>query len=144
MNRFAQGIVLGCLLGMLCPAGGRAAWGQETWEKDGMEALRAYRALNDQGKYAEALPHAKRFVELAREIHGEDDRRYAMAQGKLAELYKAMGNHAKAESIYVEALARARKQLKPRDPKLAEALNDLAGVYKLMGQHGKVEHFRIG
>jgi tetratricopeptide (TPR) repeat protein len=56
----------------------------------------------------------------------------------LAALYKAMGDYAKAEPLYIEAVA-IRRKLGRKNPGTAESLNNLAELYKAMGDYERAE-----
>jgi tetratricopeptide (TPR) repeat protein len=61
------------------------------------------------------------------------------ALNNLAELYRAQGKHAEAESLYQRALAIAEKVLGSEHPDVAQILNNLVLLYKEMGQEEEVE-----
>ena len=52
--------------------------------------------LHSQGKYAEAVPLAERYVALARQKHGEEHAEFAAANAWLAIVYRAQGRYAEA------------------------------------------------
>ena len=72
--------------------------------------------LHSQGKYAEAVPLAERYVALARQKHGEEHTEFATAISWLAGLYRAQGRYAEAEPLYKRALAIREKALGPDHP----------------------------
>jgi tetratricopeptide (TPR) repeat protein len=49
------------------------------------------------------------------------------------------GQYAKAEPLYVRALAIREKALDPEHPDVAQSLNNLAGLYNNQGQYAKAE-----
>ena len=55
--------------------------------------------LHGQGKYAEALPIAQRYVELARKKYGEDHPAFAAAISWLASIYQDQGRLAESEPL---------------------------------------------
>ena len=57
----------------------------------------------------------------------------------LAALYQAMGDYAKAEPLYQEALRIRQKVLGPEHPDTATSLNNLAELYQEMGEYAKAE-----
>ena len=63
----------------------------------------------------------------------------AASLNNLAVLYKAMGEYAKAEALYQEALRICQKILGPEHPSTATSLNNLAGLYDEMGEYAKAE-----
>ena len=68
-------------------------------------AFKQYQALKKQGKYAEAIPVAKTFVELAKKEFGERHRHYASGLTRLAGLYRDQGRYTEAEPLYKRAPA---------------------------------------
>ena len=60
-------------------------------------------ALLNTGKYRDALPLAEEALKIRREILGKQHPDYASSLNNLAELYKSMGENAKAEPLYVQA-----------------------------------------
>ena|ERR1700680_4968344 len=57
----------------------------------------------------------------------------------LAELYRAQGQYAKAEPLYLQALEIEKKVLGPEHPNVARELNNLALLYDAQGQYAKAE-----
>jgi hypothetical protein len=55
--------------------------------------------LYSQGKYADAIPIAARYVAVARQKHGEAHTEYAAAIAWLAYLYQAQGRYTEAEPM---------------------------------------------
>jgi len=82
--------------------------------------------LYDQGKYADAVAVAERYVALARQKHGQDHREYATAISWLANVYQAQGRYAEAEPLHKRSLAIAEKALDPDHPAVGTRLNNLA------------------
>ena len=89
-------------------------------------AFKQYRALNKQGKYAEATPFAQTFLELAKKEFGATHRHYATGLNILAGLYVDQGRYADAEPLYKRSLAIDEKALGPDHPDVATVLNNLA------------------
>ena len=54
-------------------------------------------------------------------------------------LYQAMGEYAKAEPLFQEALRIRQKVLGPEHPDTAQSLNNLAELYQDMGEYAKAE-----
>lgn len=109
-------------------------------QSDEMRAAnRQYRALYAQGKYAEALPFARRVAELGKKEFGPDHQKYAFLLNNLATLYKLLGRYGEAESLFVRSLAIKESSLGPEDPSIATALNNLASLYESQGRHGEAE-----
>jgi tetratricopeptide (TPR) repeat protein len=80
--------------------------------KDDPEALnqRVYK-LFVEGKFQEAIPLAEKAVEIARHVRGPKNPVTATSLNNLAELYRAMGEYAKAEPLLEEALRIRQKVL---------------------------------
>ena len=110
MKRPRRALTFPCMLALLCLVFSASAQGQETWA-DAMKASRAYQALEKQGKYREALPYAQRVVDIVRKVKGENDPDYAAGLNNLALLYKTMGEYAKAEPLYKQALEIFKNEL---------------------------------
>ena len=84
---------------------------------DELVALREQTSrLRNEGKYAEALPIAERYVSLARQKHGEEHAEFAAAVSLLAHIYRAQGRYAEAEPLHKRALAISEKDLGPKSP----------------------------
>ena len=60
--------------------------------------------LIGQGKYQEAIPVAERAVEVAKRSLGADHPKTADALNYLGFIFQKIGNYAKAEPLYQEAL----------------------------------------
>ena len=58
-----------------------------------MAVYKQFQLLEKQGKYAQAIPFAKRFIELARAEFGETHPYYALGLNNLAELYQAQARY---------------------------------------------------
>ena len=86
---------LAALLAAIGASGGRAQGA------DDLGALqRQVSELHNQGKYAEAVPIAERYVAAARRKHGEGHTEFATAIAWLAFVYKEQGRYAEAEPLY--------------------------------------------
>jgi tetratricopeptide (TPR) repeat protein len=99
------------------------------------EAGRLDRTVRDQygaGRYAEAVPLARRALALRREVLGERHRDTATSLDNLAGLLKAQGDSAAARPLYEQALAIRKAVLGERHPDTAQSLNNLAAL--LYGQ----------
>jgi len=109
-----------------------------------MVYLRSY--LNKQvtelyqaGKFNEAIPIAKKSLELSEIALGPDNPATVQALNNLAELYRSMGDYAKAEPLYQRALNITEKAVGPDHPATAQALNNLGLLYYYMGDYAKAE-----
>jgi CHAT domain-containing protein/tetratricopeptide (TPR) repeat protein len=99
------------------------------------QVIKLYQA----GKYAEALPVARRSLELREKTLGHEHPEVAVSLNNLAELYRALDDYALAESLYQRALSIWEKSLGPQDGTLAQGLTNLAGLYTSMGEYAKAE-----
>jgi len=95
--------------------------------------------LYEQGKYADALTVAERYVDLAHQKQGQDHTEYATAISWLAYVYQAQGRYAEAEPLYKRSLAITEKALGPHHPDVGGSLNNLAELYR--AQVSRIEAF---
>jgi tetratricopeptide (TPR) repeat protein len=95
--------------------------------------------LIEQGKYQEAMPIAKRLVQVAKRARGPEHPETADALNDLGFLYKKTGDYAKAEPLYQEALRIRQKVLGSEHADTAEGLSNLAVLYQDMGEYSKAE-----
>ncbi len=70
-----------------------------------MEAFNQYKALNAQGRYAEAEPFARKALELGEKEFGSVHPHIGSFLTYLALLYQAQGRYTAAEPLYQRALA---------------------------------------
>ena len=95
--------------------------------------------LYSQGRYQEAIPSAKRSLEIYEKALGPDHPSVAAGLNNLAVLYKSLGDYPKAEPLYKRSLAIKEKALGPDHPHVATSLNNLASLYKDLGDYSKAE-----
>jgi CHAT domain-containing protein/tetratricopeptide (TPR) repeat protein len=95
--------------------------------------------LYDQGKYTEAIPIAKRYVNSARRKHGETSSEFAAAINLLALVYKAQGNYSEAEPLYQRAAETFERTLGAEHPDTLWSLSNLAALYATQGRHREAE-----
>jgi len=95
--------------------------------------------LYQQGKYADAVPLAKRLLEIRKHTVGEDHPDYAATLNDLGVLYNAQSKYAEAEPLLKRALAIREKALGPDHPDVAETLNNLAVMYGKQGRYAEAE-----
>jgi tetratricopeptide (TPR) repeat protein len=122
------------------------AWGialAVTTHAQGDDALARLRnevsRLHGQGKYADAVPVAERYVALARQRHGEEHREIGLALNWLGLVYRAQGRYAEAEPLYRRSLAIWEQALGPEHPDVANTLNNLASLYQDQGRYPEAE-----
>ena len=63
----------------------------------------------------------------------------AQSLNNLADIYRAVGDYAKAEPLLKEALEIYRKVLGPEHPDVAVSVNNLAFLYQQIGEYAKAE-----
>jgi CHAT domain-containing protein/Tfp pilus assembly protein PilF len=95
--------------------------------------------LRGQGKYREALPLALQGLALRRQVLGDVHRATADALNALALLYSNMGEFARAESFYQQAVDIAGKTLGKDHPDFATTLQGLAVLYDNRGDYARAE-----
>ncbi|HEX5732828.1 MAG TPA: TonB family protein [Blastocatellia bacterium] len=84
--------------------------------------------LYNEKKHDEAMPLAKRALELREKALGKEHPLVVAALNNLAQVYTAKGKYADAESLYERALAAQEKAHGADSPRVAEALENLAWV----------------
>jgi CHAT domain-containing protein/tetratricopeptide (TPR) repeat protein len=130
----------GVLLVFLAVAASAGLLSAQTQDADEHTALYAQMGqLESQGKYAEALPVAERYVALTRQRHGEESKELATALSWLGGLHLHQGRYAEAEPVLNLALAIAEKALGPDHPTVGNSLHNLAGAYEHQGRYAEAE-----
>ena len=99
------------------------------WNSLNNNVVALYRA----GKIDEALPIAKKALDVAIQKYGHEHPYVSTSLSNLATLYTAKGDHPQVERMYNRALEAAEKALGSDHPVVATRLNDLASVYKYRG-----------
>jgi len=95
--------------------------------------------LHGQGKYADAVPVAERYIALVRQRHGEEHPEVATALGWLGIVYQAQGRYAQAEPLYRRSLAVIEKARGPEHPDVGTALGNIATLYLDQGRRAEAE-----
>ena len=98
-----------CFLVALWPLLASAELAALTWR----EAYNQYKALNAQGRYAEAERFAQKALELGEEKYGPEHPNVGTLLNNLALLYQRQGRYADAEPLYKRALAIVEKARGP-------------------------------
>ena len=98
-----------------------------------------YEALDEQGKYQEALPFAQKAVRLAETKFGKESGDTSVYLSNLGSLYATLGDYDKAEPLYKRALEIDEKALGPDHPDVATGLNNLGLLYDDLGDYDKAE-----
>lgn len=97
------------------------------------------RSSKKQGKFTEAIPFARKFIELAKEEFGESNSIYAIGLNNLATAYEAQGRYEEAEPLYKRALIIYEKALGPDHPLTATSVGNLATLYLNQGRRAEAE-----
>lgn len=95
--------------------------------------------LYNEGKYDEALPLAKRAVEIREKILGKEDPLLADALANLGAVLMAMKNYGNAQSQYEKALSIYEKALGEGSLKVCDALDNLGWLNYAANNNGKAE-----
>ncbi|WP_437841988.1 tetratricopeptide repeat protein [Sorangium sp. So ce1153] len=95
--------------------------------------------LERAGRYDEALPLARRALELREQALGPEHPDVAQSLNSLAGLLQAKGDYAAAEPLYHRALAIREKALGAEHPDVAQSLNDLAALFYAKGDYAAAE-----
>lgn len=98
--------------------------------------------LYRQGRLEEAIPVAQKARQMLEDILGKEHPYVATSLNNQAELYRALGDYVRAESLYQRSLKIFKKTLDPDDPWIAMSLNNLAKLYQDMGEADKARSFR--
>ena len=96
-------------------------------------------ALYEAGKYAEAIPIAQQYIEVAAARYGEQHSWYATGLGYLAILYQAQNRFAEAEPLFKSALAIKEETLGPDHFEVGDALHALAELCRKQGRLPEAE-----
>jgi CHAT domain-containing protein/tetratricopeptide (TPR) repeat protein len=93
--------------------------------------------LMSQGKHAEGISPCRGTMEIRGELLGKDSPGYATSLANLAEIYRAMGDYARAEPLYRQALEIDKRALGEVHPLYATILNNLALLYHGIGDYAQ-------
>ena len=109
-------------------------------ERDRMTFVEAGRLLNriafymyETAQYAEAEPLFLKSTEIRRRALGEQHPDYATSLNNLAELYRAMGRHARGRAALPQVDGDSSPALGEQHPDYATSLNNLAVLYRRDG-----------
>ena len=137
MNR-TKGLLIVLIMGVALLVG-TPAWSNEDSLQKAIELNQEVMRLYQQGRYAEAIPHAEKALTIYEKALGPEHPYTALSLNNLAELYGTMSAYDKAEPLYRRSLAIHEKALGPEHPSTALSLNNLAGLYYTMGAYDKAE-----
>jgi CHAT domain-containing protein/uncharacterized protein HemY len=97
--------------------------------------------LNEQGKYAEAIPAAEKLIVIVEEEKGPDHHGVAVCLNVLGGLYNSFGDYEKAEDKLKRALKIYQNLGGTDSPLLANSLGLLAQVYMNKGEYRQAKPF---
>ncbi|WP_287278778.1 MULTISPECIES: tetratricopeptide repeat protein [unclassified Okeania] len=95
--------------------------------------------LNQQGKYAEAIPLAEKALEIRKRALGDNHLDVARSLNDLGRLYQSQGKYKEAEPLYQKSLAIRKQKLGDNHPDVAISLNNLAVLYYQQGKYSEAE-----
>jgi len=116
-------------------------WAAPVWAQSAelVEAFNRQKELREQGRYAEAIPFAKKALALGKKEFGPEHETTGALLDHLARLYYRQGRYAEAEPLYQRSLAIKEKALGPDHPSVATTLGNLAGLYDNQRRYAEAE-----
>ena len=114
-------------------------------ETDVSELNAKFQRLYATKQFNQAAPIAEKILQITEETRGPEDRKTAVAANNLAEVYRYMGQYAKAEPLYERALKVFEKELGPEQTHGPESLaasssmHELAILYMYQRDYAKAE-----
>ncbi len=106
-----------------------------------MEAYNQFKALYQQGRYAEAETYARKATAIGDKAFGPDHPTSATLFNNLAVLYWAQDRYAEAEPLYQRSLAIWEKALGPEHTEVAKGLENYAALLRKTGRTDEANHF---
>jgi tetratricopeptide (TPR) repeat protein len=103
-------------------------------------ALNSSDTLYAQGRFQEAIPHAKQALAIAERKMSVDDVAYAALLDNLAALYEAELDYTKARPLYRRALEIRLQTYGPKHPDLVNSLINLALIYDALGDYSAAKN----
>ena len=97
-------------------------------------AYNRYSEFYAEGRYQEAIPFAKKALELGEDLLDPDDPIMAILLNDLAVLYQAQGHYAEATPLHQRALSIKEKALGPEHPEVATILNNYGRMLRANGR----------
>ena len=110
-------------------------------ETDVSELNAKFQRLYATKQFNQAAPIAEKILQITEETRGPEDRKTAVAANNLAEVYRYMGQYAKAEPLYERAL-----KVFEKDSALSKRTDRKAwprALYDRMGQYAKAEPLEL-
>ncbi len=130
---FSTSLSMGLLLLLVGQAPGLAQ--EEVREPvDFLKLTRTMVGLQQEGRYAEALPMARQLTTLAEEEFGPEHPTVAIYLDNLAVLYHAVGETKKSEVLFQRAWTIQENTLGPDHLAVATTLNHMGALYHTMGE----------
>jgi tetratricopeptide (TPR) repeat protein len=103
--------------------------GQAQQGEDPVQLTKKANELRSVGKYAEAIPYARRALVIEERRSGANHPNVEILVNNLALLYLNQGRYADAEPLYKRSLAIREQTVGPNHPDVANSLNNLAELY---------------
>ncbi len=94
--------------------------------------------LYGEGKYAEAIPIARRVLAIREKTLGPDHLDVGTSSNDLAELYRGLSRFAEAEPLFKRAIS-IYEQARAPHAHLSQSLNNLAELYQVQGRYADAE-----
>jgi CHAT domain-containing protein len=104
-----------------------------------VELYKKVNELQSVGKYAEAIPYARRALEIEERRSGANYPDVGILLYNLAHLYSSSGRYSEAEPLLVRSLAILEKTLSPDHPDVVRTLNSLGSVYGSQGRYADAQ-----
>ena len=118
-------------------------WATVAWAEPGpddiIELSRKMVALQRAGNHGEALTVGQLTLELSEQTLGPEHPTVAIYLDHLGTLHRTLGEGAKAEPLFLRALAIREKTLGPEHPALASSLTHLATLYRDERRYAEAE-----
>ena len=103
------------------------------------ELTKSVAKLFKEEKFEEALPLAKRALEIRERLLPRTDPRVAVSLNYLGDVYMAKGDYGNARKTFERLLQMQEEQVGPNDVKVASTLDRLAVLYNRDGKSAKAE-----
>lgn len=105
----------------------------EATEEEALRLNQRVVQLSRAGRVAEAIPLAKRSLELSEQVHGKVHRNVSADLIVLATLYLAQGDYFNAEPLITRAINIDKQLFGPRHPEVAVDIASLANLFSKKG-----------
>jgi len=122
---------------LLCLSAGARSQDSEVQEARQLheQAVALYKSSNDQ----QALPLAKRALEIRERVLGSEHLDTAASMRNLAQLYRVTNDYSRAEELCKRVLEIRERLAGPQHLDTAESLQDLANIYYTTGAYASAE-----